>query len=437
MNYNRLLLSLLAVLFVTIASQAQKSNAASMPLTQSLTIGDEVPNFLINDIYFYNKSSVELQEFRNKLILLDWWSYQCGTCIEAMPKLDSLQKEFKDKLIILPIIALKKIDDSAKSKLVKFWTNNKYTKNVSLPSIMDTSLYKIFKPQGVPSIFWIDSAQVVRAITSSDRVNRKELKFFDPNQSLKWENINKLDFDYSTSLIDSNFQNNEVIDRTKLAILTKYLQRISSNSGIDSNKHFLRYYAINQNIESLYAHALLLNTQARDNKVLTESKLPPVTKSFSKYSGIYLEEWNQKNLFSYEIILRKGLTSNQIQRLIVEDLNRKLGLRAAFAMRLTTSIVLKHQKNRITKKRNQDTSNKSSVEYFSSIGELFERLRMTAFYTPFINELSVSIKSPIIIPSSALDLSNLDVTELNKYLNYYGYCLEKKEAEFPVLVVQE
>lgn len=58
-----------------------------------LTLGRPAPDFTLKDI---NGETVSLQDFRGKVVLLDFWATWCGPCIGELPKLKALYEKHKD-----------------------------------------------------------------------------------------------------------------------------------------------------------------------------------------------------------------------------------------------------------------------------------------------------------------------------------------------------
>ena len=60
----------------------------------SLQIGDKAPSFSTTSI---SGESIDLSEFRGKIVLLEFWSTSCGPCIKELPSLKDLYASFKDR----------------------------------------------------------------------------------------------------------------------------------------------------------------------------------------------------------------------------------------------------------------------------------------------------------------------------------------------------
>ena len=83
-----------------------------------LSLGRPAPDFTLKDI---NGETVSLQDFRGKVVLLDFWATWCGPCIHELPNLKALYDKHKDN----PAFALIGISSDVNNETVaKFAANN-------------------------------------------------------------------------------------------------------------------------------------------------------------------------------------------------------------------------------------------------------------------------------------------------------------------------
>jgi thiol-disulfide isomerase/thioredoxin len=65
-----------------------------------LAIGQAAPNFKLPDL---TGQQVSLDQFKGKIVMLDFWATWCGPCRMTMPVVENLQKEYADTLVLLTI----------------------------------------------------------------------------------------------------------------------------------------------------------------------------------------------------------------------------------------------------------------------------------------------------------------------------------------------
>lgn len=87
-------------------SDEQKASPDGMEIlnyvnpVKTLSVGDSLPPYAYVD---KNGKTVQIDEFRGRWVLLDFWSRGCGPCIKAVPELGAVSKEFQDKLAVVSI----------------------------------------------------------------------------------------------------------------------------------------------------------------------------------------------------------------------------------------------------------------------------------------------------------------------------------------------
>jgi len=123
-------------------------------------------NITFRDI---NNKNVNLENFKNKLIILNFWATWCAPCVEEMPSLDLLQSHKKlNNLKIFPINIGQ--EDLLKSKI--FFRKLKI-KNLDIYFDPTVNLSKKFLLRGVPTTILINKegkefARIVGSINFSD-----------------------------------------------------------------------------------------------------------------------------------------------------------------------------------------------------------------------------------------------------------------------------
>ena len=123
---------------------------------------------LYKDVIFMdiNQKNVELDDFKGKLLILNFWATWCAPCKEEMPSLDNLQSNSElDNLKIFPINIGR--EDLPKSE--SFFKELKI-KNLEIYFDAPITLAKKFALRGVPTtiIFNKEGKEFARIIGSID-----------------------------------------------------------------------------------------------------------------------------------------------------------------------------------------------------------------------------------------------------------------------------
>ncbi|SIN65833.1 TlpA family protein disulfide reductase [Chitinophaga niabensis] len=135
--------------------------------------GDIFNEKIIGPVVNYHKDSLSFSEHKGKMLLIDFWATWCGPCIAEFPKLDSLQKKYEGDLQIILVT------NEPREKIETFFKNNKTTKNISLPSIVeDNRLSKMFKHAMIPHEIWINDKDSIIAITDNTAVTTANIEKF-------------------------------------------------------------------------------------------------------------------------------------------------------------------------------------------------------------------------------------------------------------------
>ena len=92
--------NLAAIAVLTAICALSLSCGSSRNAESSIEPGREAPAFELPDL---GGSSVSLQQFQGKIVLLDFWATWCGPCRMSMPLLEDLQREYPNDLVLLAV----------------------------------------------------------------------------------------------------------------------------------------------------------------------------------------------------------------------------------------------------------------------------------------------------------------------------------------------
>jgi thiol-disulfide isomerase/thioredoxin len=117
-------------------------------------------------------NDVSLHDFKGKAVLLNFWATWCGPCIMEMPGLVALQRQYKDKgLVVIPVSE----DDSPNDALQYFQQNQ-----ITSPRVYYDKGHKAMREirgRGLPTSLLIDSTgKEVKAIEGPIETSAPEFK---------------------------------------------------------------------------------------------------------------------------------------------------------------------------------------------------------------------------------------------------------------------
>ena len=123
-------------------------------------IGRQAPNFTVKD----GDHTVSLDQFRGKIVVLNFWASWCPPCVEELPSLEQMQADLKDKGVVVVGVS---VDDSAddyhkflKDHNVNFVTvRDPGTQSANGVNAAVSSMYGTYK---FPETYIIDRNGIIR-----------------------------------------------------------------------------------------------------------------------------------------------------------------------------------------------------------------------------------------------------------------------------------
>jgi thiol-disulfide isomerase/thioredoxin len=286
--------------------------------TLPLSIGAPVPDVPLKNIVNYPAGSARLGDFHGKLLILDFWEAYCGACIRALPRLDSLQRAFGDRVQILTVTRR-----HSGEQLLAALRERKVTRGVELPIVFyDDTLHKLFPHEVLSHVVWIGPEGTVRAITGTEYVNGHNIRTVLSGVPLAWPVKRDLvGFDPGAPLL----QPPSGAPVPYYSALAPHWEGVpgSYRWSRDSARgtQMLNYY--NQGLLSLLRLSVenipgLLNDKQLDLRVADPARY--------RFPGGLRSEWARSHTYCYSLTLPLTFSKEAVKAALREDLARWLRL---------------------------------------------------------------------------------------------------------------
>ena len=296
----------LSIVIVLLILSPMLSSAQKTIEYSNIKVGDTAPDILFNNLTKYKTSEQRLSNFSEKLLIIDFWATWCSPCVGMLPRMDSLQKRYKDDLIFISITDQSRL--YAEPFLEKLEKNN--GNKFDIPVIYgDTTIRKLFPHKLIPHYVWLDvKTRKVVSISGPQYISSGNIEHFLKNGYLNQipeKNDRRLDYDKSKPLFSYLMGTNE--EQNKYSPMqysgfwpyipelnggvTAHLWDSLNNNRItvrNESKQQLIQYAFGEGRKFFQTNSILLESKDKD-KLHTELSDEPFYK------------WREENAITYEI----------------------------------------------------------------------------------------------------------------------------------------
>ncbi|SOD17721.1 TlpA family protein disulfide reductase [Pedobacter xixiisoli] len=290
--------------------------SSSAQKIKPLTVGDQVPDIVLQKMLNHTDTSGKLSDFSGKAIIIDQWFIACVPCISAMPKLDSLQKEFGDVLQILPVTFEKK------SAVKEFWRSNIIVTGIQMKQVVEDTLVRAYFPAiSFPQQVWINKDRIVVAITDGKNTTKSNLiKLINGEKILLSVKSDEMDIEVRNALKPNMITRYEE-NKNKLlfySYLSKYRKELAgwSFSKLDTAAKIVRVLNNNKTLLKLYDFAYANNSWEPRH-------LPTrmIRKDSCPYQTGTEEIVDTTSQFCYELMY-SGYTTKGFSKYMISDLDK-------------------------------------------------------------------------------------------------------------------
>jgi thiol-disulfide isomerase/thioredoxin len=366
-----------------------------------LKVGQQVPNVVVGNLLGFGQNEVQFSDLKGKVVLIDFWSIYCGSCIGNMPHLQSLRDAFKDSLVVLPVNA------ESKEKIEKLWSNNPNLKKLPIYTTYgDQVLGKLFPHALFPHLVWIDRTGKYLGASSVEYANVEVVRNIYDGGDVSWNEKTDVDL-FDPKMVSLH----AYLKKDTADYILPYLKGMSNQSRLllqaDST---LRYYVVNTQLVNEYAVATMASNglpyePKRRDVVLPDAKAYEYQSNYG-----YSADWKKKYAFSYERVFAKGTSEAQIHKLLLDDLNQHFGLDGKIVTEEVA--VLGLRKSGATIENIKDSIKKTKLRYW------LEGMNKIPGLLWVVNDTGLSDQTLMpVLPA------NISVETLPKYLEKIGFVL--------------
>lgn len=441
LKYIEKLLINVVVIGIILIQQGYAQNKSKM--STMLGVGDSLPSVNIK-IDQYPTTTVNLSELKGKLIILDFWTISCSSCIASMPMMEELQKAFEDQIQIILVTP------NSADQVTKLKQRSKLVSNIKLPFIVnDSLLYPNLPINTVPAHVWIDKDGKIQYITNGRNTTMASIEAYLKGEDVKLPVKNELkDVDFDQPLwIEGNGRH---LDKMLYySYLTKRIESGSSRVSVAVDKSIglvTNFKGFNQPALSLLKIAFgkkTLHSYGKNNRFTLNVK--DSAKFLAPISQEDRDDWRKNNTYCYELKVQSSHADSFFE-MMQQDLERyfrvtgRLEKQRKLCWVITATSKVNKVKtaggdfvNRIYRSLSFDEAHLQNMpitfltEVIESIGESFQE-----DLPPILDETGYSGNIDIRIDNRPGSLK-----KLRKDLAVFGLNILEEEREIDVLVIED
>ncbi len=410
------------------------STAQPPPAPRPLTVGDTLPDIMLENILYHPQQKAALSSFKAPLIILDFWSSWCGACIRLFPHMDSLQSKFGKDIRILLVNTRSKASGDDAQKITGIFDGLKKRTGItiSLPVVYDTPELDVYFPHKyLPHEVWLDSNGVVLAITGSEEVTAGNIQAVLKGETLDLHyKYDLTDFDTAVPLyVNGNGGSGDYF--LGRSLFTGYIEGLRNRIGMKNTDSTSRFYSFNQPLLALCHRAYPEEMKLPANRQILDLKEPGLLSRDGNGLSVY------QRLFCYDLTIPRT-TEEQLWAYLREDLKRVFNVRISSINQKMECWVLRAGKD-ATRSYSKGGSASWDIDE-SSVNKFMRNQSITAAIQLLNNFLSIPLIDETGLNKN-IDLrlpQNLkDEAALLQCLRDAGFTLQKKKKLLPVTLITD
>ncbi|ASZ13893.1 hypothetical protein [Chitinophaga sp. MD30] len=135
-------------------------------------VGERMPAFEIGNVDYYKNRKIYSDELKGKFVILSCWVKGCVACVAGFPRIDSLQRKYKNKLLIILV-------GDTLNNIREEYERHRKAYGLQLASAYEPSFHTDeFAPLSKLNSYWINPSGIVQAISASRDINENNVEAF-------------------------------------------------------------------------------------------------------------------------------------------------------------------------------------------------------------------------------------------------------------------
>jgi thiol-disulfide isomerase/thioredoxin len=376
------------------------------------------------------KETISLPQ-KGKRMILDFFSSYCVVCFRMIPKIDSLQKKYKNDI---KVILVGKEDATIRSIYKRL--SKRF--NLNLPVAFDSTIFSKLKIDIVPTYVWIDENGVIKAITGAEEMTDENIRLFIANKNIvRIQKEQLYEFDPSQLLfVNGNGGSERNIEYRSL--LTEWTQSLPFYipPTLKTNTETDKFQAIGVTFSDLYRYAYfgIVNWDIHHPYY---GKIFPTPVIVNSNDIISIPSGSEKR-FCYSLFKSNSkLTDTIIKRHLSEDLELHFGYKAQMI-----DYIVPCWKLTITDEKLLTASNRNNAEVkkdaagFSVLNQPISKIieiiyRYNPLEVPLIDCTGINYNIDLSIEATMEDMD-----EIAKNLMPFGLKLIKGETRMQAIMLK-
>lgn len=396
----------------------------------------------------HRADSFRISDARGKLLLLEFWTSSCGTCIMQFPKITKLNEHFRNELVIMPVGINTRTRNSGKFFAENLINDPTVQLSTAIVNYPDSIFHSYFPYTTMPHVIWIGDDQKILAITDHTAVNKGNIEKVLRGDSADFRMkplLKRLEKEAVFLIPDTTLLRGSVLHPVIDSLRDSYWPEVF----VSGQRRVLR--VINMSVISvyrnLYKRVELLEQEEVPQDLFAHKHISmedgfPFQDPFEvsqNWDNYQMDKFRQENMFCYEYVAPATISLVDFYRNIISDLDLKLGVSSGVEVRMVSHGILSvtpnfHLRRQSHVEKSQKLGYFEKLAHVDRLSSIANRLEYRKDFPEPIRHIGNDLKiDPPIYLNFKDDCTRQDILE---YLGKIGIQFSHSDKLVKILVLK-